>query len=386
MHPVVDPLVRGVAAFALLIAFSVALPAYAAPHPAGIADGVIVVPGGSFALAPDAPPAPAAFGAAGRYGSFVSDPIAYPEVFDGLQVVYESRIPRGAQMALDVRASADGIRWTPWVVDLASGATAHLDQPARFVQYRVRLLATDETPALRSLRLTPTRSILSFSAFENAPPPIAPTFTVHATRLGLVGRRTANGHRIVKRDRFVALPCVCVLSRRGGSEYMVRITYNGRSVVAPVYDVGPWNTRDNYWDPQEKRYFSDLRQGWPQDHAAFFEGHNNGRAQHGKVRFPTAIDIADGIWWDDFGIKGDRAVVDVTFLWMGRDPLEQPAQPQSPPETPPAPPPADTSAASPPGSASTAPPPAAPPPAAPTPAETSPADAPASDGEQGGNG
>ncbi|MDW8234705.1 MAG: hypothetical protein RMJ54_18190, partial [Roseiflexaceae bacterium] len=182
MHHVVYRPVRGFFAFALLIACFVALPAYAAPRPAGIADGVIVAPGSSFALAPGAPPAPAAFGAVGRYGTFVSDAIAYPEVFDTLRVAYESRIPRGAQAALDVRASADGIRWTPWVVDLASGATAQFDQPARFVQYRVRLLATSETPSLRSLRLTPDRSAPSFAAFENAPPPVAPTFTVHATR------------------------------------------------------------------------------------------------------------------------------------------------------------------------------------------------------------
>lgn len=345
MHHVAYRLVRGVAAFALVIACIVALPAYAAPRPVGVADGVIVAPGGGLALAPDAPPAPAAFGGVGRYGSFISDAIEYAVAFDTLRVTYETRNPRGAQAALDVRASADGVRWTPWVVDLASGATAQFDQPVRFAQYRIRLLATGDTPELRSIQLTPIRSAPLFAAFENEPPPVAPTFTVHATRLGLVGRRTANGHRIVQRDRFVALPCVCVLSSRGGSEYMVRITYKGRSVVAPVYDVGPWNTRDNYWDPQEKRYFSDLRQGWPQDHAAFFEGHNNGRAQHGRVRFPTAIDIADGIWRDDFGIKGDRAVVEVTFLWMGRDPLEQSAPPPSPPETPPAaapvPPPVD---------------------------------------------
>ncbi|GIW00207.1 hypothetical protein [Roseiflexus sp.] len=370
MHRVVHRPVRDVAAFALLIACLAGLPAYAAPQPAGIADGIIVTPGDGFALATDAPPAPVAFGGAGRFGSFISDAIAYPHVFDTLRVAYETRVPRGAQVALDVRTSADDARWTPWVIDLAPGATARFDQPARFAQYRVRLLATGDTPLLRSLRLTPERSAPSFAAFENEPPPVAPTFTVHATRLGLVGRRTANGHRIVKRDRFVALPCVCVLSSRGGSEYMVRITHNGRSVVAPVYDVGPWNTRDNYWDPQEKRYFSDLRQGWPQDHAAFFEGHNNGRAQHGRVRFPTAIDIADGIWWDDFGIKGDRAVVDVTFLWMGRDPLEQAAQPQSPPEMPPAdaspdPPSADTSPA-------------------PSPADAPPADVPGEEGQERG--
>jgi hypothetical protein len=208
------------------------------------------------------------------------------------------------------------------------------------------MLATGSSPTIHIPRLIPERATPSFRAFDQAQPPIAPTFTVHATRLGLVGRRTANGHRIVRRDRFVALPCVCVLSSRGGDEYKVRITYQGRSVVAPVYDVGPWNTRDNYWDPQDRRYFSDLRQGWPQDHAAFFDGHNNGRAQHGRVRFPSAIDIADGIWWDDLGIKGDRAVVEVTFLWMGRDPLEKPVESPpaitvSPPDNPP--PPADES-------------------------------------------
>jgi len=326
MYRVVPRLRRGAVAFALLIVCLLALPVYAAPQPAGVADGIVVAPDGSTTLARDAFPAPAAFGGAGHFGVFVSDAIAYAVEFDTLRVAYTALIPHGAQATVDVRASVDGVNWTPWVVDLTPGAVARFDQLARFAQYRIRMRATGSSPMIRTLRLIPERATPSFSAFEQEQPPIAPTFTVHATRLGLVGRRTANGHRIGKRDRFVALPCVCVLSSRGGNEYMVRITYNGRSVVAPVYDVGPWNTRDNYWDPQDQRYFSDLRQGWPQDHAAFFDGHNNGRAQHGRVRFPTAIDIADGIWWDDFGIKGDRAVVEVTFLWMGRDPLAEPVE------------------------------------------------------------
>jgi hypothetical protein len=337
MHRVVPRLLRGVVAFALLIVCLLALPVHAAPHPAGVADGIVVAPDGSMTLARDAFPAPAAFGGAGRFGVFVSDAIAYAVEFDTLRVAYTALIPHGAQAAVDVRASVDGVNWTPWVVDLTPQARTHFDHPARFAQYRIRMRATGSSPTIRTLRLIPERATPSFSAFEQEQPPIAPTFTVHATRLGLVGRRTANGHRIVERDRFVALPCVCVLSSRGGDEYKVRITYQGRSVVAPVYDVGPWNTRDNYWDHQDQRYFSDLRQGWPQDHAAFFDGHNNGRAQHGRVRFPTAIDIADGIWWDDFGIKGDRAVVEVTFLWMGRDPLAEPVE--APPDN--APPPAD---------------------------------------------
>ncbi|MFQ3633487.1 hypothetical protein [Roseiflexus sp.] len=378
MRRVADSLVRGIIAFAVLFVCAVSLPAYAAARPAGAADGVIVASDGRITLAPDALPAPGADGA-GRYGVFVGEAIRYASVFDTLRVEYTAHTPRTAQVSLDVRASADGMRWTPWVVDVAPGATARFDRPARFAQYRVRLLTRGESPSLHALRLTPDRSAPSFTAFEDGQPPVAPTFTVHATRLGLVGRRTANGHRIAKRDRFVALPCVCVLSSRGGNEYMVRITYNGRSVVAPVYDVGPWNTRDNYWDPQDRRFFSDLRQGWPQDHAAFFEGHNNGRAQHGRVRFPTAIDIADGIWWDDFGIKGDRAVVDVTFLWMGRDPLESQVESQADAETPPAEalpgdatPPDDPPAEALPGDA--------------TPPDDPPAEAPPGDGDNAGDG
>ena len=160
---------------------------------------------------------------------------------------------------------------------------------------------------------------------------VAPTFRIRGTRLGLVGGRTANGHTIVERDRFVALPCTCALSSLGGNEFQVRVTYGGRSAVVPVYDVGPWNTRDDYWNPPEQRFFSDLRQGWPQDHAAYYDGHNGGYAAKGRVRFPTAIDVADGVWWDDLGIVGDQADLEVTFLWMGRDPLEPTVAPTSEP-------------------------------------------------------
>src|SRR5919206_287005 len=83
-------------------------------------------------------------------------------------------------------------------------------------------------------------------------PLVAPTYTVFATREGLVGHRTANGHHIISRDRFVALPSWRVLSSKGGSEFQVRVTYRGRSAVLPVWDVGPWNTRDDYWSPQRR--------------------------------------------------------------------------------------------------------------------------------------
>lgn len=149
--------------------------------------------------------------------------------------------------------------------------------------------------------------------------PVAPTYRVFATRQGRVGRRTANGHIIQPRDRFVALPSWSVLSSRGGREYQVRVTYRNRSVVLPVWDVGPWNTRDDYWSPN--RRYGDLPVGMPMAQAARQQGYNNGRDEFGRrIRQPNGIDIADGAFWDDLGMT-DSDWVEVTFLWLGADPF-----------------------------------------------------------------
>ena len=87
------------------------------------------------------------------------------------------------------------------------------------------------------------------------------------------------------------------------------------------------------------------------------------------MRFPTAIDVGDGVWWDDLGIRGDRAVVEVTFLWLGSDPLAQPAGPAPPAAAePPPPPPAAEPAPEPPAAEPAPPPPAAEPAPEPPPA------------------
>ncbi|KAB8142412.1 hypothetical protein F8S13_15630 [Chloroflexia bacterium SDU3-3] len=223
----------------------------------------------------------------------------------------------------DLRVSPDGQRWGEWEIDHVSGELVHFAQAGRYVQYRVRMFGNLAPLAVRDIAVKPTGSV-DLMALDV--PPVAPTFKVHATRMGMVGGRTANGHRITKRDHYVSLPSWRSLSSRGGSEYMVRVTYNGRSSVAPVYDVGPWNVHDDYWNKERER-FSDLPWGYPQDHAAYFDKYNKGYAEKGRVRFPTAIDIGDGVWWDDLKIKGDRAVVEVTFLWLGTDPLEAEATP-----------------------------------------------------------
>ena len=142
-------------------------------------------------------------------------------------------------------------------------------------------------------------------------PPPGPTYSVFATREGLVGHRTANGHRIRARDRFVALPHWGVLSSNGGNEFQVRVTYHGRSVVLPVWDVGPWNTHDDYWSP--KRRYENLPIGQPMAHAAYHQRYHGGRDESGRrIRIPNGIDIADGAFWDDLGMTS-ADVVQVTF-------------------------------------------------------------------------
>lgn len=157
---------------------------------------------------------------------------------------------------------------------------------------------------------------------------IAPTYVVFATREGLVGHVTANGHIIRPRDHFVALPSWTVVSPAGTHQYQVRVSYRGRSTVAPVWDVGPWNINDDYWMPN--RAYSDLRTGMPRAQAAFLYGYRGGIDEFNRrTGNPAGIDLADGTFWDALGMRTNDWV-HVTFLWMGDDPSH--AEPvQAPP-------------------------------------------------------
>ena len=141
--------------------------------------------------------------------------------------------------------------------------------------------------------------------------------TVYATREGLVGHTTANGHVIQERDRFVALPSVRSLCSKDGHEYEVRVSYGTETVTVPVWDVGPWNTKDDYWNPSsEREMWQDLPQGLPEAQAAFQDGYNGGKDQFGRtVMNPAGIDLADGTFWDDLGMINNDWV-EVTYLWI----------------------------------------------------------------------
>jgi hypothetical protein len=149
------------------------------------------------------------------------------------------------------------------------------------------------------------------------------TYELFATREGLVGGTTANGHKIVERDHFVALPSRRGLSAKGKGDYSVRVcAKNGRCEWAPTWDVGPWNTRDDHWNPAGQRQeWADLPQGKPQSQAAYQDGYNGGKDQFGrKVANPAGIDLADGTFWDGLKLT-NNAWVSVTYQWTGSAPF-----------------------------------------------------------------
>jgi hypothetical protein len=147
------------------------------------------------------------------------------------------------------------------------------------------------------------------------------THRVYATREGLVGRTTANGHVIRERDHFVALPSRRALSADGTGTYSVRVCApsTGRCAYAPVWDVGPWNTTDDYWS-SARQSWTDLPLGVPQAQAARLTGYHGGTDQFGRrVTNPAGIDLADGTFRDGLRLR-ENAWVDVSFLWTGRGP------------------------------------------------------------------
>lgn len=141
---------------------------------------------------------------------------------------------------------------------------------------------------------------------------------VFATREGLVGRTTANGHVITPRDHFVALPSRRALAANGSGRYTVRVCApsTGRCEYAPVWDVGPWNTRDDYWSTT-RHYAQDLPHGRPAATAAYYDHYKGGKDERGRtVLNPSGIDLADGTF--AAGLRLSRnAAVHVTYLWQG---------------------------------------------------------------------
>jgi hypothetical protein len=215
----------------------------------------------------------------------------------------------GAEVAVDVRGALPDGNWTEW-----TETPAVLSVATSVVQVRLVLTAPDGVagPEVRNVDLTmwttEARPLVQAQA---------DSYRVYATREGLVGGTTANGHVITSRDHFVALPSRRGLASKNTGAYSVQVcAANGRCEWAPVWDVGPWNTRDDYWS-MTRESWPDLPRGTPQAQAAHQDKYNDGKDQFGrKVANPAGIDLADGTFWDGLKLTGNSWVT-VTYLWTG---------------------------------------------------------------------
>ncbi|WP_329274519.1 SH3 domain-containing protein [Streptomyces sp. NBC_01451] len=229
-----------------------------------------------------------------------------------------AKVPKGTRVQTEVRGSNHPGTWTQWRTTGGTGAV-RLPQAVSLLQVRLTLVGVPggASPTVRSVTV-------AAAAVQPAPQQTpqgsraaasGPTYRLFATREGLVGGTTANGHVIQPRDHFVALPSRRMLAVNGGREYQVRLCYKGRCETAPVWDVGPWNTRDDYWNPPAQReMWRDLAQGTPEAQAAYLNGYNGGLDEFGRrAANPAGIDVADGTFWDGLGMT-DNDYVEVTFM------------------------------------------------------------------------
>jgi len=224
--------------------------------------------------------------------------------------------PAGSTVTVDVRGIRGDGSWTEWVTT-GSKTPARLGAAVTGVQTRIVLRAGPGgvSPLVRSVLLTAQPGVQLLAAR----PRHAPSYRVFATREGLTGATTANGHVIHERDHFVALPSRRGLAPRGSGDYTVKIcASSGRCEWAPVWDVGPWNTTDDYWNPVEDREsWPDVPLGTPEAQSAHDDGYHGGLDQFDrKVLNPAGIDLADGTFWDGLGLR-DNSWVTVTYLWAG---------------------------------------------------------------------
>ncbi|HWN34915.1 MAG TPA: hypothetical protein VNP03_19335 [Pseudonocardia sp.] len=247
-----------------------------------------------------------------------------PRSVGRLSTELDALTPSGSAVEVDVRGRLPGGRWTEWQPS-PPGAPTTLPSPSNLVQLRVLLSTAGPTaagaaagrPELRGLRVHAEE----VPELRVAAPAEPAGYRVFATREGLVHGRTANGHRITPHDLFVALPSWRSLADEDGSEYSVKVcAADSRCVWAPVWDVGPWNTNDDYWSAHREQW-RDLPQGVPEAEAAYRDGHNDGRDGTGRtVGNPAGIDLSDGVF--DAALKlADNTEVTVSYLWTGGPPL-----------------------------------------------------------------
>ncbi len=182
------------------------------------------------------------------------------------------------------------------------------------------------------------------------------TYSVVASREGLVGQMTSSGHIIQPNDHFASLPACTTTScawldpgelveRYGnrtecGDDCYVKVINPATQAcqVVPVLDTGPWFTLDDWWNPTAERNINklesnpnDLPQGVPAAAAArngvdvgygYGSGGIGASNRYSTVGNAAAIDVADGAWME-LGLDFNKGIgtVDIELLWQtGADP------------------------------------------------------------------
>jgi len=292
---------------------TISLPSSAAPQP--ISNSANVRYDGARIILGDAPAAIGSTEIRQRSGLAELTPVRFAAPTSAVVANYTTGTPDGSSAAVDVRAWVNG-RWSEWIPATAGAPTA-LPGASDQVQLRIIVSAppTGAQPWVSDATVLPTNEVAPGGMAIQAAPLKSRVF---ATREGLVGGTTANGHVIASRDHFVALPSRRGLASNGSGNYSVKVCTASRCAFEPVWDVGPWNTKDDYWNPSATReMWKDLPQGKPEAQAAYQDGYNGGKDQFGRsVANPAGIDLADGTFWDALAMS-NNGFVDVTYLWTG---------------------------------------------------------------------
>jgi hypothetical protein len=287
------------------------------PDLAGSAVRVQVAGGAARLATPrdDGPERAGSLRGARRQGFLDLGTHTFARAVDRLDVPVTADLPAGTSAVASVRGRDAAGRWSEWT-PATPGAPALLPVRSRTVALRLVLVApaTGAGPTVRSVSVRADRE----TGAQRTLTPRA-SYRVFATREGLVGGTTANGHVITENDQFVALPSGQALDGDGSGDYSVRLcTAAGRCAIVPVWDIGPWNTDDDYWNaaPPRKK-FADVPQGTPEAQAAYANHYHDGEDGFGRtVKNPAGIDVADGTF-HALGLD-DNADVTVDYLWTGR--------------------------------------------------------------------
>lgn len=324
-----------------------------------------------------------------KYGMVTSDVIKSKRSFQSVVLDLKNSKNPTDTLIVEARASKDGNTWTEWLEPSKNTNEVQFYDELNYVQYRITLLTNTpkQQPIIHGVSLklrgitkdraqmfaNKKQNSVSGSNDLNKPMSVASLnnvtasatkFSVNcfATREGLVGYTTANGHKITATDKFVALPSRKSLnSNDTTSTYTVTVSANSKQFTVPVWDIGPFNERDDYWntnyiypypnEPVSNRDtwgyegYGDLPRGSAQTYRAFYNGFHNGWTSSHRISSMTAyvsnsnpgtqvhdslsnpnypsntlrnngaeIDLSDGLW-DALGMTGN-GFVNVTFNWV----------------------------------------------------------------------